>query len=305
MKDKCKVTLVQLTTMNQTPESIIERMPAFFEKAAAAGSDLVVFPEYVLGNKIGIDHPRVQKFFALAKEHNINAISGMVESWGNTWATTAIVVDRGGNLLGRYNKCHAAAGPGPHYWPPLPGSDEEAYGTMGSQFKTFTLDFGTIGILQCYDGFFPEAFGVTSYLGAEIILWINGRNGQLEDAFAQTAAHCYGCVVGANITDGANTGFAGPEWYKCISGEGEPEFPRLWPRIPEPGDNCVTAEIDLKELRWRRKHLRTMHQRRPELYGLLTQDVKTWHNYPDVPWDYPECADLANKGELDPKDRKS
>ena len=41
-----------------------------------------------------------------------------------------------------------------------------------------------------------------------------------------------------------------------------------------------------------------MHQRRPEMYGLLTQDVKMWQDYPEIPWDYPECEDLVNKAQL-------
>lgn len=64
------------------------------------------------------------------------------------------------------------------------------------------------------------------------------------------------------------------------------------------GDAAVTASVNLAELRWKRKHLRTMHQRRPEMYGLLTQPVKMWQDYPDIPWDFPECADLVNKSQL-------
>ena len=62
--------------------------------------------------------------------------------------------------------------------------------------------------------------------------------------------------------------------------------------------------IDLRQLRWRRKHLRTMHQRRPELYGRLTEDVKIWQDYPEIPWDYPECEGLVNKAQLDPPTKK-
>jgi hypothetical protein len=65
-----------------------------------------------------------------------------------------------------------------------------------------------------------------------------------------------------------------------------------------PGDAAVTAVINLAELRWKRKHLRTMHQRRPEMYGLLTRDVTMWKDYPDIPWDYPECAALVNRAQL-------
>lgn len=291
---EAKVTLVQLTLKDQSPESVIERMPAFFAQAADYGSDLIVFPEYVLGYRIDADHPHVKKFRELAREHRMYAIAGLVENHGERWATTAMLVDREGNILGRYLKSHPAAGPAPHFWPPVSGSDAEARGILGSQFKVFHLDFGTIGILQCYDGYFPEAWGCTSFNGAEIILWINGRDGMIEDGHCRFASLAYGCVVGANITDGKNTGFAGGE----VRAEGSPEESRLFPRIKEPGDACVHATIDMTQLRRHRKHLRTMHQRRPELYGRLTEDIKLWQDYPDVPWDDPEYANFVNQSQL-------
>ena len=294
MKDECRITLVQLTDHHDAADNVA-RMEEFFNQAVAYGSDLVVFPEYVLGNRVGIDDANVQRFFAMARAHGIYAIAGLVESHGEQWATTALVVDRQGNLLGRYLKSHPASGPGPHWWPPIEGHDAEARGILGSQFKVFHLDFAPIGILQCYDGYFPEAWGCTSYSGAEIILWINGRDGMVEDSHCIFAAQAYGCIVGANITNGKNTGFAGPG---CIAADGTPEEMRLFPRIKQQGDACVHATINLADLRWKRKHLRTMHQRRPDMYGLLTQDVHMWQNYPDIPWDYPECAALVNKAQL-------
>lgn len=299
MKDHAGITMVQLTDDNDG-DSALRRMEPFFEQAADAGSDLIVFPEYVLGQHITVEHERVQKFFALAAKHKIYAITGMVEKQGEkNWSTTALVVDRSGNLLGRYFKSHPASGPGPHYWPPIKDWDGEARGILGRQFKVFHLDFGPIGILQCYDGYFPEAWGCTSYSGAEVILWINGRDGMIEDAHCIFAAQAYGCVVGANITNGKNSGFAGP-WQRYVEaeGQGEPEESRLFPRIKQPGDACVHAKIDLRGLRNHRKHLRTMHQRRPEMYGLLTQDVRMWQDYPDIPWDFEECPDLVNKSQL-------
>jgi len=298
-RDTATVTMVQLTFGADTPPAI-ERMPLYFEKAIDLHSDLVVFPEYVLGDMITPKDAVAQQFFALAAKHKINAIAGCVERQGNDhWSTSAWVVDRGGNLLGRYLKCHPASGPEPHYWPPNQSNDREARGILGSEFKVFTLDFAPIGILQCYDGYFPEAWGCTSYMGAEIILWINGRPGMIEDSHCIMASQCYGCVVGANITQGFNTGFAG---LGCVTPAGnysdKHEQARLHPRIKEKGDACVTASINLAKLRWKRKHLRTMHQRRPELYGLLTRDVKMWQNYPEIPWDFPECADLVNKAQL-------
>jgi predicted amidohydrolase len=298
MKDSAKITLVQLTD-NGDAGSVIERMPGFFEQASDYGSDLIVFPEYVLGSRIPIGHDRVTRFRELAASHGIYAIAGLVESHGTRWATTAIVVDRGGVILGRYLKAHPASGDPPYFWPPVETSPSvaEAKGILGSQFKVFHLDFAPIGILQCYDGYFPEAWGCTSYAGAEVILWINGRDGEIEDAYCITAADAYGCIVGANITNGRNTGFIGPRGT-CVSAPGEREPRRLFPRISEPGDACVHATLDLQALRQQRKHLRQMHQRRPDMYGLLTQDVKVWQDYPDVPWIDEACEDLTNKSQL-------
>lgn len=301
MKDSVTITLVQLTDTGDA-DSVIARMPAFFEQAADLGSDLVAFPEYVLGQHIGVDHPRVRRFFDLARRHHLYAVAGLVEAHGERWATTALLVDRQGELLGRYFKTHPASGPAPHYWPPIAGHDQEARGILGNQFKVFHLDFGTLGILECYDGYFPEAWGCTSYNGAEVVLWINGRDGIVEDFYCLSAASAYGCAVAANITNGRNTGFATP-WGQAIEPLGAHvadvrEEMRLHPRLPEPGDACVTARIQLDKLRWLRKHLRTLHQRRPELYHRLVEDVRIWQDYPDIPWDYPECYDLANKSQL-------
>ena len=292
MKSQAKITLIQLTD-NGNADTALERMPAFFERAAEHGSDLVVFPEYILGRKIPVTHSRVQKFCALARRHRVYAVAGLVEARDNAWSTTALLVDRTGAIIGDYRKIHPAGGTEPHYWPPLQKNDE-TLGVLGSEFKGFCLDFGTVGILQCYDGYFPEAWGCAAFTGAEILLWINGRRSMVEDAYCISAAHAYGCVVGANVSNGWNTGFAEPR-VRCIAADGSREEMRLFPRIPHKGDACVHAAIDLAMLRHHRKHLRTMHQRRPELYGALTQPWKMWQSYPEIPWDYPECLEWVNK----------
>lgn len=296
MKSHPTITLVQLQSKKDSP-ALLERMRGFFEKAKNQNTDLIVFPEYCLGSHVPFSNDTVQGFIELTKEYQMYAVAGFVETHGNRWATTAILIDRFGNLLGRYLKTHPASGPPPHWWPPLPGHDHEARGILGNAFKVFTLDFGRVGILQCYDGYFPEAWACTAYAGAEVILWVNGRAGMIEDYFCMSAAHAHGCVVAANISDGKNTGFASPI-SQCLHAEGEREEARLFPRIKETGDNCVHATLDMVKLRWHRKHLRTMHQRRPELYHMITQEVRLWEDYPDIPWDYPECEKLVNKSQL-------
>ena len=160
MKDTAKITLVQLPSQIDD-HALQEHMRRFFQEAASFGSDLIVFPEYCLGNRITCEHPNVVTLCELASAHSMYAIAGLVESHGEHWATTALVVDRCGVVLGSYFKTHPASGPAPHYWPPIPGQDDEARGILGNQLKVFHLDFAPIGILQCYDGYFPEAWGCT------------------------------------------------------------------------------------------------------------------------------------------------
>lgn len=291
--------MVQLTTGEG--KDALDRMPAFFQEASDHGSDIIVFPEYVLGSRLTADHPKVKAFCGLAKKHSMYAITGMVESHGSRWSTTAMLVDREGTIIGRYLKSHPASGDPPYFWPPLDSSPsvQEAKGILGGSFKVFHLDFGQIGILQCYDGYFPEAWGCTSYMGAEMIFWINGREGMVENHYCLTAAECYGTVVGANITNGCNTGFTGPGpgIVKSLSG-GTFEYGRLHPAVKQPGDGIVHAEINLLDLRRQRKHLRQMHQRRPEMYGILTGTVSMWQDYPDIPWIHPDAQQLVNKSQL-------
>ena len=300
MRDSIRISLVQFPeNRDASPDATADRLPAFFKQAAAYGSDVIAFPEYVLGRHVTLDHPPVQTLMQLAGEHNMYAVGGIIERLDETkYATTALLVGRDGKLIGRYVKAHPAAGIGPWWWPPVPGHDEEARSQLGDGFKAWDLDWGKLGIIQCYDGYFPESWGCTSFAGAEVILWINGRPSSIQDAHCIYPAHAYACVVGANVSDGGNTGFAEPMYGRFVHSEGTREEGRLFPRIAEPGDGIVHATIDLNQLRALRKHHRMQHQRRPELYGRITQHAKMWEAYPDVEWSHPDAPDYVNKAQL-------
>lgn len=60
-------------------------------------------------------------------------------------------------------------------------NDPEWIMKRGDEFPVFDLDFGRIGILTCYDGWFPEPFRILSLKGAEILVWINGRRGTIDE----------------------------------------------------------------------------------------------------------------------------
>lgn len=268
MKSQVKVTLVPLTD-GENAQHALARMDRWFRRASDHGGDLIVCPEHILGRKVPAADRNVRRCRDLTREHGLDAIAGPVEAHGSRFAATALMVDGSGSVLGGYIKSHPASGKLPHYWPPVDGGGDEAW--------------------RC-----------TYYLGAEEILWTEGRNDYIEDFICPPAVHANGCVVAASISNGYGTGFAEPR-SDCIDGEGRAEETRLFPRIKTQGEACVSATIDLaKPGSWSR-HLRQMHQRRPAMHGALIEPATSWQDYPDVPWDEPEYEQLVKKAQLQAK----
>ncbi len=81
----------------------------------------------------------------------------MFEKEGSLIYNTGVLMDRGGNIAGKYRKVQ------------LPLAEAEFGVTPGCEFPVFDTDFGKIGILICFDHFFPEPARILSYNGAEII----------------------------------------------------------------------------------------------------------------------------------------
>ena len=103
------------------------------------------------------------------------------------------------------------------------------------------MDFGRIGILTCYDGWFPETFRVLSLKGAELLVWINGRRGTVEDFIVKSAMFQNEvAMISTNQAYGAGTMIG--QWPAQILAS-----------CPEPKENYITATINLEQVRQARK----------------------------------------------------
>ena len=175
-----------------------EAVVPYIERAAKDGAQLVVFPEYLLG-RITVPGPQTERIAKAAAAGKIYVIVGCWEVFEDgTFANTALLFDRSGKIAGKYRKVHAAVdnheGEPPWSKPPQ-GKDDDWFLTndpewkmqRGDDFPVFDLDFGRIGILTCYDGWFPETHRILSLRGAEILVWINGRRGTVEDFIVKSA----------------------------------------------------------------------------------------------------------------------
>ena len=247
----------------------------YVNRAGADGAQLVVFPEYVLG-RISVPSASTERISKAAAANHIYVIVGCWELYDDgSFANAALLFDRSGRIMGKYYKTHAAVdkyqGEPPWSRPPADkdtdwfiGNDPEWIMKRGDDLPVFDLDFGRIGILTCYDGWFPESFRVLSLKGAEIVVWINGRGGSVEDFIVKSATfRNHVALIATNQAYGSGTMIA--DWPT-----------RILAVCPEKKEDYITATINLAGVRRARKFSRNFAQRRPELYGEIVKPLATF-----------------------------
>jgi len=152
-RDLVKVTAVQISgydkgDLPKKEYDPTEALLPYIDQAGKGGSQLVVFPEYVLG-RIRVPGPETEKLAEVAKANGIYVIVGCWELYADdTFANTALVFDRSGRIAGKYHKTHAAVdhyeGDPPWSKPPS-GKSRARTKTMGIHFFIAT-SFSSIAI---------------------------------------------------------------------------------------------------------------------------------------------------------------
>ena len=118
---------------------------------------------YGLAEVIDEKSPTIQKLGGLASELKIVLVASLFEKRApGIYHNTAVVFDADGSLLGKYRKMHIPDDP--HYY-------EKYYFTPGDLgYKVFDTKYARIGVLICWDQWFPEAARLLGLQGVEIIL---------------------------------------------------------------------------------------------------------------------------------------
>lgn len=196
---------------------------SFIRRARHDGASLVVFPEYILGH-ISVPSKSTERIAAAAKAEGIYVIIGCWEvATDERLLNTALVFDREGAIAAKYHKTHAAVDSWDHKQPPwttppaeksrdwLLANDPEWAMERGEDLPVFVLDNGLkVGIMTCYDGWFPETARELSLRGAECIIWINGRGGSVEDFIVKTNMfQSHVAMITTNQAYGAGTMIGG------------------------------------------------------------------------------------------------
>ena len=145
---------------------LLSRARACFEE----GADIVFFPEayqYVRDRDIVRDRAKLAETIgswkcrcaALAKEYGAYLVPWDYEIEGDRIYNTSYILSREGEEIGRHRKVH------------LPHDEQKQGFANGDAFRVFDLDFGRVGIMICWDNYFPESARCLGNAGAQLILF--------------------------------------------------------------------------------------------------------------------------------------
>lgn len=113
---------------------------------------------------VSIPGTLTEKFSIIAQQLNVVLILSLFEKAApGLYFNTTAIIDADGKYLGKYRKNHI---------PDDPGYYEKFYFTPGDTgYQVFTTKFAKIGVLICWDQWYPEAARITSLMGAEILFF--------------------------------------------------------------------------------------------------------------------------------------
>ncbi len=152
----------------RTAEDNCRMYEPFIAEAARQKADLVVLGETLTivnnGKKYHeaaepIPGPSTEYFGQLARKHNLYIVPGLMERDGHLIYNVAVLISPEGKVVGKYRKVC------------LPRGEIEGGVAPGSDYPVFSTRFGKVGMMVCYDGFFPEVARELSNRGAEVIAW--------------------------------------------------------------------------------------------------------------------------------------
>ena len=170
------VALIQMSCVAD-PAQNIQTALSHVAQAARGGAKLVCLPElfrslyfcqkqdykcFQLAEPI--PGPTTQLLSAAAKKHKITLVSSLFEKrTGGLYHNTAVVFGPNGKILGTYRKMHI---------PDDPGFNEKFYFTPGDTgFQPIDTPVGRLGILVCWDQWYPEAARLMALRGAQILIY--------------------------------------------------------------------------------------------------------------------------------------
>jgi N-carbamoylputrescine amidase len=275
---------------SQDPSENLENAIALIREAAARGAQIICLPElfktvYFCQEENHkyfqyaepIPGPTTERLSALAKELQVVIVASLFERRAaGLYHNTAAVIDADGTLLGIYRKMHI---------PDDPLFYEKFYFTPGDLgFRCWQTKYARVGVLVCWDQWYPEAARLTALRGAEVIFYPTaiGWHPSEKAEFGERQHSSWETVQrGHAIANGCYVAVPNRVGHEAPAGGDGLDF---WGRsfIADPAGQIlakaggekpeiVIASIDPKALDTQRTHWPFLRDRRIEAYAELTK----------------------------------
>ena len=267
----------------------IARTAELVREAAARGAQVILPSELFQGPYFCVtqeegwfasahpwrEHPCVLAMSVLAAELGVAIPTSIFEREGPHYFNSLVMIDAGGRALGIYRKSHIPDGP---------GYQEKYYFRPGDTgFRVWDTKFGRIGVGICWDQWYPEAARAMALMGAEALFYPTAIGSEPHDPNLDTALPWRRAMQGHAVSNvipvvGANrTGFeawagypnGGQRFYGSsfiADHRGE-----LVSELGRDEQGVAVASFDLEFLRVHRAAWGFFRDRRPDLYGSLTE----------------------------------
>jgi N-carbamoylputrescine amidase len=281
----------------EDPDANLSRQVRLVEQAAAQGARIICTQELFRSQYFcqvedhrffqlaeTIPGPSTEALQAVAKAHDAVIVGSLFERRAaGLYHNTAVVIDADGTLLGVYRKMHI---------PDDPLYYEKFYFTPGDTgFRAWRTQYATLGVLVCWDQWFPEGARLTAMQGAELLFYPTaigwhpsekaeyGRaqheSWELIQRSHAVANGCFVCApnrTGHELVRGASGAPVDPEGIE-FWGQSFVAAPdgSVMARAPVDGENVLIADCDLARVEFSRTHWPFLRDRRVDAYGDLTK----------------------------------
>ncbi|MEY3392471.1 MAG: hypothetical protein RLZZ322_1320 [Verrucomicrobiota bacterium] len=288
MADSVRVGLIQLTA-EDTPAANVRKTLPRIEEAAAKGAKIIGLQEMFTTKYFCVTQdpkhfdlaepietgPSVTELAKAAKRLGVVIVAPLFEARGSeVYHNTAAVIDADGAVLGKYRKMHI---------PQDPGFEEKFYFTPGDLgFRTWKTAHGDIGVLICWDQWYPEAARLTALGGAQILFyptaigWLPEEKaalGKAQHNAWETVQRGHGVANGCYVAATNRVGTEGRTQFWGQSFVSDP-YGEIVARASVEKEEVLLADCDLAKQREFRRIWPFFRDRRIDAYGDLTRRLR-------------------------------
>lgn len=288
LSDSFTLGLIQMRCAPE-PQANLDSAIARIKQAADAGADIICLPE--LFRSIYFCQRCDPAFFDLAESipgQTTERLGHLAQSLGKVivaslferrgpglYHNTAVIIDADGSLLGLYRKMHI---------PDDPLYYEKYYFTPGDLgFKAFDTRFGRIGVLICWDQWFPEAARLTAMQGAQALIYPTAIGwhpreraefGAAQHQAWELVQRSHGVANGVYVASINRVGHEGPAeggldfWGASFVSD---PFGSLLAKASHEREEVLLARCDPAKLEEIRRNWPFLRDRRIDAYGDLTK----------------------------------